>query len=128
MALIKERSGGWLAGSREKTDGKTEGNEKVKRGVGEQVLIRIRVVHKEHQMFAPQRDLLQQAHHVHSSSFCMQSNHTKACGEILRMYLRAQPLVSRQMYLIMCQIQTNGQLIKPYHIIHVTNTYVMSWE
>lgn len=30
MALIKERSGGWLAGSREKTDGKTEGNEKVK--------------------------------------------------------------------------------------------------
>lgn len=89
MALIKERSGGWLAGSREKTDGKTEGNEKVKwwgGAGGGQVLIRIRVVHKEHQMFAPQRDLLQQAHHVHSSSSCMQSNHTKACGEILRMY------------------------------------------
>lgn len=32
MVLIKEWSGGWLAGSRKKTDGKTEGNEKVKRG------------------------------------------------------------------------------------------------
>ena len=25
----------------------------------------------------------------------------------------------------MCQLQTYGQLIKPYHIIHLTNTYII---
>lgn len=56
MALIKACSWGGEAALQEaqkKTDGKSEGNEQVK-----WVLIRIRVLRKEHQMFAPQRDLL----------------------------------------------------------------------
>lgn len=32
------------------------------------------------------------------------------------------------MDLIMAQMQPNGQLIKPYHIIYVTNTCIMSWR
>lgn len=32
------------------------------------------------------------------------------------------------MDLIMEQMQTNGQLLKLYHIIYVTNTCIMSWE
>lgn len=32
MALIKEQSDGWLAGSKEKTDGEAEGNKKVEGG------------------------------------------------------------------------------------------------